>query len=590
MLPEVTLFMTSIYLNDSLWHKIRLFSESDEALKLDRIDRRLLNRQLGDFRENGAELSGNDRIRFKSISVELSQKRQNFYENCLDSRNAWERYVDDPAVLSGLPAVVIDRLSAAAEQRNRTGYRLSLDPSLYRPCMEFLESESLRKELFEGFLTIGRSRDHNNSQNVRDILSLRHEAAQLLGFATHADEILNRRMAKNGSTALRFVEDLHERCVRYFQADVKRLRKFAREKNATLLPWNVGYFLRLFKQAEYNFNPELLRPYFEARTVLCGLFDLAHQLFGITISASRDTPLPVWHPDVRAYDMFDESGSYLASFYLDLYPRDSKKGGAWMQSLVSGGQSPDGSWSPPLAAVVASLTPATATLPSLLTLSEVTTIFHEFGHCLHNNLGRVKWSSLNGANVFWDFVELPSQLLENFCDSRESIDKFAYHWQTGEKIPDELWKTVQASRTALPGLAMMRQLFLAKLDLELHQNYSAYADGDIEGKLAEVLKPYAIDYGTALPTDLLRFEHIFSGKYSAGYYSYKWAEVLDADAFTKFVEAGLVSSVVGKEFREKILAKGDSDDPDQLYRDFMGRDPDLTALLVRNGFTQPSRT
>jgi oligopeptidase A len=588
-LPEVSLFQSSIYLNDSLWHKVRTFSESPESALLAAIDRRLLKSRIDDFLENGAELAGDDRIRFKNISVELSQKGQNFYENCLDSRNAWERYVEDAAELAGLPASVLERLAAAAQQRNRTGFRLSLDPSLYQPCMDFLDSEALRKELFEGFLTVGRSRNHNNSQNVRDIIALRHEAAKLLGFATHADQVLKRRMAKNGSAALRFVEDLHNRSARYFQKDVQRLRKFAAQRNATLAPWNVAYFLRCLKQTEYDFNPELLRPYFPTDAVLAGLFDLANKLFGITVSpcrtfASEDMPLPVWHPDVRVYDLFDESGPYIGSFYMDLYPRDSKKGGAWMDPIVSGGQAPDGSWTSPLAIIVASLTPATDSRPSLLTLSEVSTIFHEFGHSLHNNLGRVKWPSLNGVNVVWDFVELPSQLMENFCHSRESIDLFARHFETGEKIPTDLWAAFQKSRTALSGVLMMRQLFLAKLDLELHQNYNTYADGDIDAKLEEILRPYAIDYGFTIPTDTLRFEHIFGGGYNAAYYSYKWAEVLDADAFTRFVEGGVVSPEIGNRFRETVLAKGDSEDAAQLYKDFMGRDPDLTALLVRSGF------
>jgi oligopeptidase A len=589
MIPEVSFFQSSLFLNESLWQKVKVFANSEGAGMLSPIDARLLNETVESFREMGADLLEESRGRLKEIAVALDEQAQRFRDNCLDSRNAWELYVEDYTELAGVPPGIVDRLAAAAKQHNHTGFRLSLDMSVYQPLMEYLKSDSLRRQLYDGFLAIGRSDEHNNTAIVGQILALRHERAALLGFSNHADAVLKRRMAKNGTAAIRFIERLHKKSRAFFKSDVRDLRAFAADNNGTLAPWNLAYYSRLLTEKKSGYDPELLRPYFNAETVMSGLFDLAHKLFRVKITpcqtfASDDFTVPVWDPAVRVYDLFDEDGAYVGSFYADLYPRASKMGGAWMMPIGLGGLAPDGSWTAPLAVVCGSLSPPTETMPALLTLKEVSTIFHEFGHALHHLFGRVKWPSLNGANVVWDFVELPSQLFENFCRARESLDPFAKHFESGDRIPDELWEKVEATRTALSGIAMMRQLFLARLDLELHYNYEAYAEGQIEGKLKKALAKYRIDYGIEEATDVMRFEHLFGGGYDAAYYSYKWAEVLDADAFTKFEKAGVVSTEVGIEWRDKVLSKGKSEDPDQLYRDFMGRDPKLKALLVRSGF------
>ncbi|MDR1255682.1 MAG: M3 family metallopeptidase [Puniceicoccales bacterium] len=599
MLPEVVEFSSNIILNDALWERVKAYSESKAAKNLPAIDRRLLKETVDGFRDSGADLPREKRERLKQISLELSQKTQKFSENCLDSRNAWEKYVEDGAFLKGLPETTLAVLADDAKRHGRSGYRLSLDAPSYGPCMQYLDSDDLRRELFEASLAVGRAGEYNNATLVEEILKLRDERAQLIGYKTHADLTLKHRMAKNGEKALSFIEDLHGRTGRYFHRDVEELRQFIREytgdESATLKPWNGTYYSEKLRQKKYGFEAELLRPYFKMEDAIGGLFELAHRLYGIKIFECKtffspeegaQTPgdaISVWHGDVKFYDIFDGKGEYIGSFYADWYPRKSKRGGAWACGLVQGGDDANGRWQHPVGAICGNLTPSTESSPSLLTHGEVETIFHEFGHLLHCMFGEVKHKSLNGTNVAWDFVELPSQIMENFCWDRTSLDLFAKHHRTGEKIPDELFRGMLAARNHLSGMAMMRQLCFAKLDLELHHNYGAYKNCDIEEKLCDILQPYRVQFEEKIPTITLQFGHIFGGGYSAGYYSYKWAEVLDADVFTRFSDGGVLSSEIGQQFREKILSQGDSMDADVLYRNFMGRDPQLEPLLIRSG-------
>ncbi|MDR2435740.1 MAG: M3 family metallopeptidase [Puniceicoccales bacterium] len=599
MLPEVVEFSSNIILNDALWERIKAYSESEAAQHLSDLDRRLLKDTVDSLRDGGADLPRKERERLKQISLELSQRTQKFFENCLGSRNAWEKYIDDAKLLEGLPETAMAILAADAKRHGRTGYRLSLDAPSYGPCMQFLDDDNLRRELFEASLTVGRTGKYDNGVLVEEILKLRDEQAKLLGHRTYADLVLKRRMAKNGKKALNFVEDLYARSEKYFHCDLEELGNFIREYagngEAKLRPWNMAYYAEKLRQKKYAFEAELLRPYFKMESVLAGLFEIAHRLYGIKIfecktffseDENASTPsdaVSVWHEDVKFYDVFDETGAYLGSFYADWYPRKSKRGGAWANGLVDGERNLNGRWQNPVGAICGNLTPSTESMPSLLTHGEVETIFHEFGHLLHHMFGKVKYRSLNGMNVAWDFVELPSQIMENFCWDRASLDLFARHYQTGEKIPDEMFEKMLAARNYLSGVSMMGQLSHAKLDLELHYNYEAYRDGNIEKKLREVLKAYRVPFEDEVPTITLQFSHIFGGGYSAGYYSYKWSEVLDADAFTRFYKAGVLSEEIGHQFREKILSKGDSADADELFRSFMGRDPKLEPLLIRSG-------
>lgn len=605
MLPRVVEFGSNIILNDALWARIKKFSESKDAENLGALEKRLLKRTVDLFRDGGADLPKEERERLKAISLELSQKCQKFSENCLDSRNAWEKYITDKSVLAGLPETVLNILADDAKQHGKEGYRLSFQAPCFRPCMQYLDNSELRKELFEASLSIGRAGQYDNSELVKDILRLRDEEAHILGCSTFADLVLKHRMAKDGKHALQFIEDLHDRTEKFFQRDIVELqeyvRKFVDNEQAELQPWDCSYFAEKNRKARFDFDAEQLRPYFKMENVVSGLFELVHRLYGIKILESKtfyskdptdDTPsdtVSVWNPDVKFYDIFDETGIYIGSFYADWYPRKSKREGAWTNGLVSGGNDETGHWRCPIGTICGNLTPPTETTPALLTHREVETIFHEFGHLMHHMFGKVKYPSLNGTSVAWDFVELPSQIMENFCWERVSLDLFAKHYQTGEKLPEELFNKMCAVRKYLPGMSMMGQLCYAKLDLELHQNYPHYKDHDIEAELRNVLRSYRVPFKREVPTIMLEFLHIFDGGYAAGYYSYKWAEVLDADAFTRFLEAGVVDEEVGHQFRDKILSRGDSKDADVLYRDFMGRDPSLEPLLIRSGMVdEPS--
>ncbi|MDR2777046.1 MAG: M3 family metallopeptidase [Puniceicoccales bacterium] len=599
MLPRVAEFSANILLNDALWLRIKTFAETEEAQNLQGIDKKLLNDTLDSFRDIGADLPRKQRKRIKEINMEISQKAQKFTENVLDSRNAWERYVDNVEELKGLPSITVDVLREDAKAHGREGYRISLNPSTSGKCMQYLENEKLREEIFRASLTVGHDDPYSNQKLVEDILRLKDEKAKILGHKTYADYALKRRMAKNGSTALSFIENLHDRTRKFFARDIDDLENFRAKfmgiEKSRLVPWETSYMSEKLRQARFDFDEEQLRPYFRLENVIAGLFEVANRLYGIKFveqptfftKNENDVPpgeaIPVWHEDVKYFKAFEENGGYIGGLYMDIHPRESKHAGGWMSDTKSGYLDENGTWHYPTATICTNLTPSTKDTPSLLSHREVETLFHEFGHTLHHLFGKVKYASMNGANTAWDFVELPSQIMENFCWERESLDTFAKHFETGERIPEELFRKMIAARNHMSGSGMMGQLCFAKLDLELHQKYENYANADIEDKLGQVLGTYRITLSEYVPTITLSFKHIFGGGYSAGYYSYKWAEVLDADAFNKFKEHGVLSREVGDEFREKVLSRGDSVEAEILYRDFMGRDPDIEPLFIRSG-------
>ncbi|MDR1595964.1 MAG: M3 family metallopeptidase [Puniceicoccales bacterium] len=602
MLPLVAEFSANILLNDDLWLRIRTFAETDEAKNLFGIDKKLLNDVIDSFRDSGADLPREKRNRLKEIRIEVSQKSQKFAENVLDSRNDWEKYIDDVVELVGLPQITIDVLREDAKEHGHDGYRVSLNPSSSAKCMQYLEDENLREEIFRASLAIGKKDPYNNEKIICDVLKLRDETAKILGHKTYADRTLKRRMAKNGATALSFVESLHHRTAKFFNRDIDELEDFRADffciKNSSLRPWETAYLSEKFRQKKFDFDEEALRPYFKLENVIGGLFEIANALYGIkfveqktffTTDENATVPngaVPVWHKDVKYFKAFEENGDYIGGLYFDIHPRESKHAGGWMSGTKSGYFDGSGVWHHPVATICTNLTPSTESTPSLLSHREVETLFHEFGHTLHHLFGKVKYESMNGTNVAWDFVELPSQIMENFCWERKSLDIFARHFETGEPIPDDLFNKMIAARNHLSGVAMMGQLCFAKLDLELHQKYGNYSGKNIENRLKKVLAPYRIPLSEYVPTIILSFKHIFGGGYSAGYYSYKWAEVLDADAFNKFRGDGVLSRKIGDEFREKILSRGESDEADVLYRDFMGRDPDIEPLFIRSGLVE----
>ena len=610
MLPKVTQFYSRIPLNDALWRRIKAYSGSEEAKSLSGVRARFLDETVKDFVRSGADLPADKKARLEEVQSELAKVTQKFSENVLDSTNAWELVLEDDSRLAGLPGTAKAVLQSEAKSKDlgtdeAPVYRITLKAPVYFPVLEYGDDASLREEVWRGSITVGRGGKFDNSDLIVEILKLRREKAEILGMANFADQLLEERMAKDGKTALHFVEDLAEKTKPFFAREVEELKAFRLrhdpEWGGVFEPWDVAYWAEKLRKARYDFDEEEVRPYFAIGNVIEGMFRLTEQIFGYKIvevdsvyTKPGETPasagVEVWHPEVKFYELRDEkSGELLGSFYADWHPRDEKRGGAWMNYLRTGSPAKDGKARVPhLGIICGNLTPSSAKKPALLTHGEVETVFHEFGHLLHHLLGEVEIKSLNGVNVVWDFVELPSQIMENFCWSRVSLDFFAKHYETGEPIPDALLEKMFGARNFQSAMGQMRQLTLGKMDLELHlRSPEALAGVDLDELVREILDGYLMPMATNPPTMARRFTHLFASAtgYAAGYYSYKWAEVLDADAFTRFTAAGVLSPEVGHEFRAKILSQGNSREAGELFRDFMGRDPDLNALLERSGLS-----
>ncbi len=585
MLPVVSEFSSSISLDGDLWAVLKSFAESDAVASLSDIQKRFIQETCDDFKGAGADLEPDAKKRMFEINSELAQETQKYGENVLDSTNAWEIYVTDESQLAGLPDSAKAGAAEDAASKGKQGqWRFTQQfPSMY-PVMQYAESDSLRKEIWEGGCTIGYGDDHDNSDHIWNIIRLRQEKADLLGFSNFADQVLERRMAKNGKGALDFTSDLHAKIRDRFHQETLELQNYKAQKTGTesgpLEPWEVAYWTETQRKELYAFDDEALRPYFPVDQVMDGLFSLTSKLFGIQISPAE---AETWHPEVTFYQIHDTtSGDHLGSFYADWHPRESKRGGAWMNYLETGLPNPR---TPHLGLICGNMSKPTGDTPALLTHNEVETVFHEFGHLLHHLLSDVEIKSLAGVNVPWDFVELPSQIMENFCWDRNSLDLFAKHHETGETIPDELFDKMIAARNYMSASTFMRQLSLGKLDLEVHVHSDKYQGRDLDEIDREILADYKAKLATDGPSMIRRFNHLFSSPvgYAAGYYSYKWAEVLDADAFTRFRKEGILNEETGMSFRHEILAKGNSRPVDESYRQFMGRNPDQAALLERSG-------
>lgn len=590
MLPKVSAFYAGVPLNTELWSRLKAFAETPAAAQVTGIHRRLMDETMADFRQAGADLPAEKRQRLEALQSELAQVTQKYSENVLDSTNAWELIVTDEARLKGLPEHARVAARRNAESKGKPGWRFTLHQPSMEPVMTYAEDDSLRREVWGGAGTIGSKAPYDNSELIRQILKLRAEKAALLGKANFADTELDRRMAKTGAKALAFVEDLQKRATPAFQTDIRELEEFKAKQTGRpaghLAPWEISFWSEKLRQAKYAFDEEELRPYFPMDRVISGLFELVNRVFGLVVKPRAPGAVEVWHDEVLFYDLFDTAGVHLGSFYSDWHPRESKRGGAWMNYLRTGGPQPDGTRAPHLGLICGNMTPPSDGKPALLTHREVETIFHEFGHLLHHLLGEVEVKSLNGVNVAWDFVELPSQIMENWCWERESLDLFARHHETGATIPEGLFSKMIAAKNFRSATATMRQVSLGKLDLLFHLNTERYLNAvDLEATMRADIADCLAPTEPPSPTIIRRFGHIFGDPvgYAAGYYSYKWAEVLDADAFTRFKREGIFNRQTGREFVEKILSRGNSADPMTLYRDFMGREPDLQALLRRAG-------
>jgi oligopeptidase A len=581
VLPEMSAFYARIPLNAELWSAVRAFAESDAGRAVHGVRRRHLDKMVRSFVRAGADLPAEQKQRVEALRVEMSRLSTEFANHVLDSTNAWDLVLTDEAELEGLPESARAQARAAAQAKGIDGWRFTLQIPSYQPFMQYSARRDLRERMYVAYVNRASEGEHDNRPLVRRILEQRRELAQILGFRDYADLALEESMAGSGARAVAFEEDLAERTRPYWRREMEELEAFGRAELGidALQPWDVPYCTERLRLSRYDLNAEALRPYFPLDRVLEGLFGMAEQLFGVRV-APRDA-VPVWHPEVSFYDVLDERGAVLGSFYTDWFPRESKRPGAWMNGMVVGGPTPDG-WKPHLAHVVGNVSPPEGGRPALLTHREVQTVFHEFGHLLHHVLSRVEVPALGGTRVPSDWVELPSQIMENWTWERPALDLFARHWETGEPIPEPLYQKMLAARTFMGAYHQMRQLSFGTVDLELHVRFDPAAGEDPIERARQVMEGFHLYPHFARDHFVTSFSHIFSGGYAAGYYSYLWSAVLEADAFTRFQREGLFSREVGQAFVDHVLSQGDAEDPAELYRRFMGRDPDPEALLRRD--------
>jgi oligopeptidase A len=584
--PVASAFYARIALHEGLWSAIKEFAATAEAASLTGVRKRYLKKTIDAFRRQGADLPPEGKARMEALDVELAQITTKYSEHVLDSTNAFEWITEDERQLAGLPESAMEAARDSAQDKGRAGWRFTLQQPSYIAVMTYLDDASIREHFYRAYQTRASSGEHDNRALIPRILELRAEKARMLGYADFPDFILEDRMAASGARAIEFLENLNRRTAKFFERENDALTAFRREIEGPPAPplaaWDIAYYAEKLRKARYDFDEEMLRPYFPLESVLRGMFEIVGRLYGIRVE--EETGLPGWDPAVKFYRVIDSDGAFLGGFYADWFPRENKRGGAWMDAFLTGRRLDTG-WEPHLGLMCGNLTPPTGSKPSLLTHREVETVFHEFGHLLHHLLSRVEVRGLAGTNVAWDFVELPSQIMENWCWERDALDLFARHWQTGEPIPEDLFQKMMAARTFRAANAQMRQLSFGFTDMALHREYKPERDGDVVAYSRVILERMS---PAPLPADhamINSFTHLFAGSvaYASAYYSYKWAEVLDADAFSKFREKGIFSREAGMAFRNAILARGDSEDPAKLFRDFMGRDPDPSALLARAG-------
>ncbi|WP_293913211.1 M3 family metallopeptidase [Deinococcus sp.] len=592
ILPKISAFFSEISLHPGLWAALRAFADTQQAHSLSGPWARFLKLQLDEFRRSGAELPPEGKARLTATDVELAELTNRYAKNVMDGIKAYELYVG-PERLSGVPARLIESSARDAEAHERPGlHRLTLHGPVLVPLLTYADDRALREELTRANNLVGIGEGRDNRLLLPDILRLRRERAALLGFATFADLTTADRMAASAEGAMSFERDLEARTRPAFEAETRELSAYYREQAGEgapdLAPWDVAYWSEKLRQERYDFSDEALRPYFEMEGVLCGMFEIMQRVFGITV---RQAAAPGWHPEVKYYDIHNDSGEHVASFYTDWFPRDSKRGGAWMNGFYTGGPRPQGSgqagFEPHLGLMCGNLNPPSGDSPSLLSLGEVETIFHEFGHLLHHALSRVPVRSISGTHVAWDFVELPSQMLENWVWTPEGLALITRHYQTGEALPAELHQKMLAARNFRAASVAMRQYSMGTLDLSLHAVYSE-ADGDVLAYSRDIISRYQPVPPLSDSAFVAQFSHLFSRPvgYAAGYYSYKWAEVLDADAFSRFEQEGVFNRQTGREFVDRLLSRGAAEEPGELYRAFMGRGPDPEALLRRSGLAQ----
>jgi oligopeptidase A len=554
-----------------------------EGATLDPAQRKVVENALRDFRLAGVDLQPGEKTRYREVAQQLAQLATKFSENVLDAARSYTRSVTDSAELAGLPANAVDRAAADAREANQAGWLFKLDQPTYMTVMASAESPQLRRDIYEAWITraseLGPSAGKfDNTPIIAGILPLRHELAQLVGFNNFADYALATRMAKSSKQVLGFLDDLARRCMPAARQEFSDLEEFAGRK---LNAWDMAFYSERLQESRFKVSQEALRPYFPLPKVLSGLFALIRRLYGVSVRERRG--VGVWHPSVRYYDLLDQNESVVAGFFLDPYSRTEKRSGAWMDECVVAKSLPAGT-ALPVAQLVCNFTAPVGSGPSLLTHDEVTTLFHEFGHGLHHMLTRVAYPSIAGINgVAWDAVELPSQFMENFVWRPEVLPVISAHVETGEPLPVDMLQRLLGTRTFNAALDTLRQIELASFDFELHANFDPRAGAKVAETLAGVRRRVAVVPAAPFNRMPASFAHIFAGGYAAGYYSYKWAEVLAADAFEAFEEAGVFDSATAARFRDSILARGGSLDAMDAFVRFRGREPDVRPLLKQTG-------
>lgn len=585
MTPLLTAHSNRITLNEELFEKIKYVYEHRD--RLDSEQKRLTEKVYNGFERNGANLKGKDKEEFARITTELSSLTLDFSQKLLKELNAFKLHVTTQEQLEGLPQRQLEAAQLAAKEEGLEGWLFTLHAPSYIPFITYADNRELRKQMYMARNTLcHKDNEFDNRKNVARIVELRTKKAQLLGYETYAQYALSQRMAQDTQHVYDLLDTLSDGCLPTAQKQVKEVEELARKtegENFVLQPWDFAYYSHKLKVERFDVDEEKLRPYFPLAQVQEGIFSLAHRLYGI--SFKENSHIPVFHPDVKAYEITDSDGTFLAILYTDFFPRASKQGGAWMTSYQEQYIEKDGTDVRPHVSLTANFTPPTADKPSLLSLDEVETFLHEFGHCLHGIFSKVRYRSLSGTNVRWDFVELPSQIMENFATEPQFLHTFARHYETGEPIPENLIDRIVQSRKFQAAYNCIRQVSFGLLDMGFYTQQEAITEPieDFEQKMMQSTQLLPHPSGCCMA---VQFSHIMSGGYAAGYYSYKWAEVLDADAFAVFRQAGIFDKDTAEKFRECILSKGDTEPPMELYRRFRGKEPQVDALLERTGVTQ----
>ena len=583
--PILTQHSNDVRLNPRLFERIRQVHLHHR--KLTPEEKRLLDNCYEGFVRSGALLDDTGKERLRQLTEEASMLSLQFSQNLLKENKAFQLHITDESQLDGLPDTAREAAALAAKEQEKQGWVFTLDMPSYSPFMTYSTQRELRKQMYMARNT---ECTHDNSENNLDIckrlINLRREIAQLLGYKTYADYVLKRRMASKPRNVYRLLDDLIEAYKPTALQEKAELVKMAKKDIEKLYPWDAGFYSHKLQMKKYNLDQEMLRPYFELSKVIDGVFGLANRLYGITFKENKD--IPVYHPDVKAYEVFDKDGSYLAVFYADFHPRKGKQGGAWMTEYQGQYIDRKGENVRPHVSVVMNLTKPTEDKPALLTLGEVETFLHEFGHSLHGMFANTRFESLSGTNVWWDFVELPSQFMENFAIEKEFLRTFAFHYKTGEPLPDELIQRIVKSRNFMAATACLRQVSFGLLDMAYYTKKDEFTD-DIMTFEKQAWKKAIIGEQLKDTCMTVQYSHIMAGGYAAGYYSYKWAEVLDADAFSVFKRNGIFDQKTAQSFRDNILSKGGTEHPMELYKRFRGGEPTIDALLKRNGIKHKTK-